>query len=78
MKKWIPYSIYCDDCPFWHSRNNYPRNKAYCDFRGTCEDDCDTCNDKVSYCEFLNYYEVGDYPLGDGCKVCGIKEDWSR
>ena len=28
----------------------------------------------ISYCAFLNYIEYGQYPLGDGCKVCNLKE----
>lgn len=75
LKKWIPNSVYCDDCPFWFDiTNKVKHNRELCDFKCTCTDNCDTCDEIISYCAFLNYAEYGQYPLGDGCKVCSIKE----
>ena len=87
MKKYIPYGIYCHsndespDCPFWHSfwtEHNkdkvYTHKRSECQFGDSCPEDCFTCLEEVTFCEFLNYIEYGPFPLGDMCKVCGIHE----
>lgn len=28
------------------------------------------CNESLTYCQYLGIYEVGQYPLGDMCKIC--------
>lgn len=85
MKKWIPDGIYCEGmgigkhktpCPFWHSLN-CQHKKSECEFKHNCDDDCDKCTEEISYCSFLNYKEYGQYPLGDTCKVCGIRDNHS-
>lgn len=90
MKKWIPDGVYCHGvsrgkrsnyCPFWHCLyHKYMPNKIYehkrdeCQFSDVCKDDCSLCTEEVSKCDFLNFIEYGQYPLGDMCKVCGIHD----
>ena len=77
LKKWIPNGIYCDGCPFWHIVKEPKRNRKDCCYDEYCENNCSICDEIVAYCSFLNYIEYGPYPLGDGVKVCGIKDkDW--
>lgn len=76
LKKWIPVSIYCDNCPFWHDLTNKVKHRReLCEYSNQCMDNCSNCEELISYCSFLNYIEYGIYPLGEGCKVCGLKED---
>jgi len=76
----IPNGIYCDDCPYWHSLNTNMQScwhdRELCQFKDTCPDDCENCDEEITYCEFLDYTEYGPFPLSDGCKACGIKEDF--
>lgn len=78
MKKWIPNSIYCDNCKFWHSlfNSDRQRRREECQYNDVCDDICAECDEVMSYCAFLKYVEYGRYPLGDGCKVCGLKDDF--
>lgn len=94
MKKWIPDYVYCEGigegkhpnpCPFWHELwDQYMENKTYnhkrseCQYANICDDDCSQCTEQVSECDFLNYIEYGQYPLGDMCKICGIHDDRPR
>ena len=77
LKKWIPKGVYCydfkqGDCPFWKEIKKPIRKKEECEFGEHCKENCNNCDEIVTYCAFLNYKEYGDYPLGDMCKVCGI------
>lgn len=82
MKKWIPDYWYChgmgegkhkDPCPFWINLKNHIRKREECDLAKFCDSECSLCDEQVSMCKFLNYIEYGQYPLGDMCKVCGIR-----
>ena len=84
MKKWIPNSIYCDDCKFWHSLFNSGRQhkREECQYNDVCDDNvCAECDEVMSYCAFLKYVEYdveyGRHPLGNGCKVCGLKDKFT-
>lgn len=81
LKNFIPIGVYChssilgDWCPFYKSTwgktiNNYKRNRNECEWKNVCEDNCEECDETVSYCQFCNIIEYGDFPLGDGCKIC--------
>lgn len=71
LKKWIPYSIYCDRCKFWH-RIQKKHIRTECQYSDVCGDNCNQCDEPISYCSFLKYIEYGDYPLGEGCNICGV------
>lgn len=81
LKNFIPIGIYCysyengDWCPFYKSTwnntiKNYKKNRKECEFKRFCTDDCTECDEVVSYCQFCNLIEYGDFPLGDACKIC--------
>ena len=75
LKKRIPNSIYCDNCPFWFNiTNKVKHNRELCDYAESCTDTCENCDLTIAYCSFMNYIEYGEFPLGDGCKVCDIKD----
>lgn len=85
MKKWIPNGVYChgyikegeykNSCPFWYNKTNEIHNRKDCCFNDVCDDNCLKCNERISYCAFLKYIEYGQYPLGDKCKICGIRDE---
>ena len=75
LKNFIPIGVYChssilgDWCPFYKSTwgktiNNYKRNRNECEWKNVCEDNCEECDETVSYCQFCNIIEYGDFPLG--------------
>lgn len=85
LKNFIPIGVYChsvwngDWCPFYQSTwnnsiKNYKRKRKECEWKNVCEDNCETCDEIVSYCRFYNIIEYGDFPLGDGCKICDENE----
>lgn len=76
MKKWIPDSIYCDRCKFWHDlTNKVKHSKKLCELSPWCDDNCEECKEPISYCSFLKHTVCGDFVFDDRCKICGIKHD---
>lgn len=61
-------------------REKYCTEKKYCDEYkqyGTCEH-CNSIYDypeQVTMCRFMKEIEVGQYPLGDQCKICGVHKE---
>jgi len=85
LKNFIPIGPYCHEigdnkwCHFYKSTwkktiKNHIRNRNECKWDNVCSEDCNVCDEDVSYCQFCNIIEYGDYPLGDGCKICGQNE----
>ena len=87
MKKWIPDYHYCEGiygkgCPFYkrvlidgvseYYPNYYNHKRNECQFFNRCDEDCSKCKQSISKCEYLNYTEYGQFPLGDMCKICGV------
>ena len=56
------------------SKLHHRRKRKECEWKNVCEDNCETCDEIVSYCRFYNIIEYGDFPLGDGCKICDENE----
>lgn len=85
-KNKIPYSLYCDKCPYWKMlgivklhRNPPNDNFQKCDIVD-CDNDCwsepfYSCRYNVIKCEYLNYIdEKQESLLYEKCKECGINE----
>lgn len=78
LKKWITDSYYCDNCPFWFNITEKVEHKReLCEYSKGCTDNCNKCDLTIAYCSFMNYIEYGEFPLGDGCKVCDIRDESS-
>lgn len=80
MKTKIPYSeFYCHDdsgniCPWWTRIATLPceERHKYCELKDICEDDCSVCNEAITYCKYLNHYEIGQGMLWDQSKICDV------
>lgn len=68
------------------SKNVSKLREKYCDEKQYCKiykkyRNCERCNMEISdeatpefvtQCKYMNIIEVGQYPLGDQCKICGM------
>jgi len=82
MKKWIPKDTsYCGRCK-WHKYITTIKLDRNTNCKYLCEEECWTtpqtcCRNTVYRCEYLNYTDWNQSSLlWDGCKECGVKEDF--
>lgn len=58
---------YCNEKPYCDTYKKY-KNCEHCDMKLSDE----VMPEFVTRCKYLNVIEIGQYPLGDQCKICNI------